>query len=162
MTFAPAFSMRLISASDLTNASAFQVFFGTTPVSSVERNDTVSDARKNSPDRSSRTSAPVVPWRVARQRHQNDAAVAEHVALAVDRIDRRAVLPLGRDIALRLRALGARRFDLLAMNNETRALEEGIAAAMVGMQMRAYDDIDIVADEPDAAERVHDIVAGLP
>jgi len=82
------------------------------------RRDTVSDARKKMPDR---------------QRQQYHAAVAEHVALAINHIDRCFLLPLGREIALRLRVRRAGSFDFIAMNNEGRALEEGIAAAMIGM-----------------------------
>ena len=87
---------------------------------------------------------------MAGQGDQHDAAVAEEVALAVDRVRRRRLLPLGGDIARRFRARRARRFDLPGVNDAGRALEESVAAAMVGMQVRAYDHVDIVTFEADA------------
>ena len=71
------------------------------------------------------------------------------------------LLPFGGEIAGLVGAGRARRRDFLGMDDERRALEEGIAAAMVGMQMRAHHHVDIVACQTDAAERSDDIVAGL-
>ena len=138
-------SMRLTSASDFTSASAFQVLRGTMPV--IERRaqaDGVGGEQKRAVavERDERADR---AGRVAGQRDQHDAAVAEQVALAArsSSIGYR-LIPLGREIALRLGVRRARRLDLARMDHECRALEEGVAAAMVGMQVRAHDDVDVV------------------
>ena len=47
--------------------------------------------------------------------------------------------------------------DLLFVDDESRALEEGVAAAMVGMQVRADYDIDVIGRDTDRLESIHHV-----
>jgi hypothetical protein len=86
---------------------------------------------------------------VSGQRNKNDAVVAEQVALAADSVDLYWKVPFLRKIAGHLGLGRARRCDLLFVDDESRALKKSIAAAMVGMQMRADYDIDVAGRDPD-------------
>src|ERR1700741_2665853 len=97
---------------------------------------------------------------MAWQWEQYHASIAEHVTLTVDHINWCFLLPFSPDIALRLRAGRAGSFHFLAMNDEGRALEEAIAAAMIRMQVRAHDEINVVTAKSEAGQRFHDILVG--
>ena len=99
--------------------------------------------------------------RMAGQGDQRDAAIAEQIALAVDRVERRRLLPFGRQIAGRfgVRRAGCR--DFRGVDDEAGALEEGVAAAMVGVQVRAHDHIDVVGDEANTAKRRDHVITRL-
>ena len=89
--------------------------------------------------------------RMAGQRDQHDACRRRTGRARRRRIDRRPVIPLGRADSPRLGVRRARRLDLLFVDHDGRALEERVAAAMVGMQVRAHHDVDIVGSRPTPA-----------
>jgi len=105
---------------------------------------------------------------MARQRHQHDAGISEEIPLAVHGLDGLSVVPIRAEIAGRLCARRFCGFDLTGVGEDRGLAEELVAAAMVGVEMRIDDDIDIVGLQPDtgearqqglvrAHERLHDL-----
>ena len=149
----------MISASDFTSASAFQVLRGMTSQSRVSRTLTASEASRNFPERSSATQRAGRAWRMTGQWNQHDAFIAEQIALAIKFVGRRRLLPFTCEIAGAFGVRCARRLDLPFVNDEARAREQGVAATMIRMQVRANDDIDIVTGEAETGETGHHVIA---
>src|ERR1700677_3648148 len=110
---------------------------------------------------------------MTRQWNQDQPAVAEHIPVASNWIDRLAMVPIRPQIAGGLRARRVRGLDLPGMHQGGFLLEKRIAATMVGMEMRVHDDIDIVRVDADARQtwqksvlrahyRRHDFHQGAP
>ena len=126
------------------------------PVSIVARRLTGSDARKNTPLIPSITNAPVVRG-AGGHRKKNDAVVAEQIALAANGIDLHWKFPFLRKIAGHLGLWRARRRNLLFVDDESCGVVEGVAAAMVGMEVRADYDINVIGRDTDRLEFVHHV-----
>src|ERR1041385_5550146 len=93
------------------------------------------------------------------QRDQYDTSIPEKIALTPKFFGRRRLLPLNREIAGVLGVRRARGLDLLFMNDEARPMEKRVATAVVGMQMRADNDIDAVALQADASKTRDHVLA---
>ena len=91
---------------------------------------------------------------MAGQGDQHDPLVAEHVALAGNLVERQADVPFAGEEAHRDRVRRARGSHLIRVHHAGRALEEGVAAAMIRMQMRADHDIDVVGLDADGLQAV--------
>src|SRR5689334_2892492 len=74
--------------------------------------------------------------RVARQRNQDDAGIAEQILLAIHGFDRLSGVPLRLELAGIFRARSFRGFDLPGVSQDRRLGEELVAATMIGMEMR--------------------------
>ena len=69
-----------------------------------------------------------------------------------DGIRRLAVVPVGAQIAGGLRTGRLRRLDLPGMHHDGRLLEELVAAAVIGVEVRIDDDVDVVGVDADAGQ----------
>src|SRR5258706_16042747 len=91
-------------------------------------------------------------WGMAGERYQHQLAVPEYVALAGDGIRWLSVVPIGPQIAGRLRPGRVRSLDFRGMHQDGRLLEKLVAAAMIGMKVRVDDDVDIVRIDTDTRQ----------
>src|SRR6185437_6018492 len=91
-------------------------------------------------------------WRVARQRNQHNAIVAEQISLAVHGFDRLVTNPIGPEIARRFGVGSVRYLKPPGVRDDRRLLEELVTAAVVGVQMRVHDYVDIIRVQSDAGE----------
>ena len=100
--------------------------------------------------------------RVPVRRDQHHRAVAEDVVLAVDHLIVERVVEIDRARAVARHGAGtARRLELRALDEEGRAREELVAAAVVEVEVRVRDVAHVGGREPEARELRHDVVALL-
>jgi hypothetical protein len=109
---------------------------------------------------------------VARQRDEHQPGVAEQIALARDRVEALRVLEFDREVTDLLGPRCARGVELLGVTDDGRPGEEGVAAAMIGMQVGAHHHVDVGGADPDIgqaldhvglrADRRHDLGEPAP
>ena len=97
--------------------------------------------------------------RVTWQRHQDDPAVVEQIALAVDRFHRHRQLPVDRQVAHLVGVLLARGFEFARMTDDGRLAEEGVATAVIRVKVRIHDHVDVVRLQPDGFQVGDEVVA---
>src|SRR5579863_615675 len=90
--------------------------------------------------------------RMTGQGDEHDAPIGEQIAFAVDGFGRCRALPFCGEVSGRHGIRGAGGLELFRVHDDRSALEEGVAAAMVEMQVRAQHHIDVVALQADAAQ----------
>src|SRR5262249_889299 len=99
------------------------------------------------------------PLRMAGERHQHNAPVTEKVPLATDRFHRQRMLPFYGDIASRQTVRRPCSLQVQGMHDHRCLLEECIATAVIGMQVRVDDEIDVFGTQSKTGQtREHVIV----
>lgn len=89
---------------------------------------------------------------MSRQRHQRQLTIAEHIHLPVEDFHLQRMIPVRLDVSAISRVIRVRGLDLERVNEDRCLLEEAVAAAMIGVQVRADHHVDIVGAK---ANRLH-------
>ena len=96
---------------------------------------------------------------MAWQRQQDDTAVVEQIALAVDRFHRHRQLPVDRKVADLVGIFLARCFEFVRVADESRLAKERVATAVIGVKVRVHDHVDVFGLQPDRFQVGDEVVA---